>query len=489
MATVKETRSDREAPRRSRFACVVPRTIRASVTLFLLSFSAPLLSSLLAQRAELERYIQRTTLPNGLEVIVVENHNVPMVTIEADVKNGSFTQDSAYEGLSHLYEHMFFKANQEYPNPDDFVARASELGAEFNGTTSEERVNYYLTLPADSIAGGMKFLADALITPLFRSDELDREREVVIGEYDRNESNPFFPFTTAMSKALWTTAWSRKNPLGERAVIESTTPEKMRVIQHRYYVPNNTAIIISGDVTPAHGFALAQSVFGGWQRAPDPFVENPIPPIPALTHDTALIVEQPIGSVVVELQWQGPSASADPASTYAADVFSDVLNQPGSRFQRRLVDSGLFQGIGVNYYTLNHVGPITIEGETTPQHLREAITALTDELRHVNDPGYFSAEELDAVKQHRIVGTERGLERASGFAQELGFWWAVTGLDYFFGYVDTMARQTPADLLTYADKYIVGKPHVVGVLLSPGAQHALNLTPSSLLQLESGARP
>ncbi len=92
------------------------------------------------------------------------------------MKNGSFTQGPEYEGLSHLYEHMFFKANAAYPNPDEFVARASELGAEFNGTTSEERVNYYLTLPADSIEGGMKFLAAALVTPLFRQDELERER-------------------------------------------------------------------------------------------------------------------------------------------------------------------------------------------------------------------------------------------------------------------------------------------------------------------------
>src|SRR4029079_16987826 len=103
-----------------------------------------------AQRAELERRIQRRTLDNGLEVIVVQNRGVPLVTIEADVKNGSFTQPPDYSRLSHPYEHMFFKANKKYPAPDQFVARASELGAEFNGSTSEERVNYYLTVPADS---------------------------------------------------------------------------------------------------------------------------------------------------------------------------------------------------------------------------------------------------------------------------------------------------------------------------------------------------
>ena len=441
----------------------------------------------IAQRAELERHIQRTTLPNGLDIIVVENHGVPLVTIEADVKNGSFTQDPEFEGLSHLYEHMFFKANSAHPNPDDFIGRASELGAEFNGTTSEERVNYYLTVPADSAEGGMKFLAAALINPLFRKDELEREREVVIGEYDRNESSPFFKVSTDMGKALWTTAWSRKNPLGERAIIQSTTPEKMRTIQKRYYIPNNTAIVIAGDIAPAKAFYLAKSIFGGWARGEDPSTVAPVPEIPPITHDTAVIVEQPIGSVVVMLQWQGPSARQDPAATYAADVFSDVLNQPGSRFQRRLVDSGLFHAIGVNYYTLNQVGPITIEGETSPDKLKAALAALRDEIRKLDDPGYFSAEELKAATRQRIVGTMLGLERSSGFAHQLGFWWAVTGLDYFYGYVDTMANQTPNDLQSYASKYIIGKPHVTGVLLSPAMREALQLTPASVL--DSGIRP
>src|SRR6185436_16455214 len=154
-------------------------------------------------RAELEQRIRHAVLPNGLDVMVVENHGVPLVTIEADVKNGSFTQGPAYEGLSHLYEHMFFKANTTFPDPDDFVGRASQLGAVFNGTTSEERVNYYLTVPADSAEGGMKFLAAALMQPSFRRDELEREREVVIGEYNQNESSPYFRFMNNMGQALW----------------------------------------------------------------------------------------------------------------------------------------------------------------------------------------------------------------------------------------------------------------------------------------------
>src|SRR5207248_2315761 len=149
--------------------------------------------------------------------------------------------------------------------------------------------------------------------------------------------------------------------------------------------------------------------------------------------------------------WQGPGAHSDTQATYAADVFSDVLNQPGSRFQRKLVDSGLWQSLNVNYYTLNNVGPITIVGEVMPDKLREAIAALERELIEVVKPGYITVEAVDGVKRRRIVDTMENMERASGFAHQIGFWWAVTGLEYFFGYVDTMGKQTPDDLRRYAN--------------------------------------
>jgi zinc protease len=454
---------------------------RVAAGIQLLAALAGMATTLQAQRAELEKRILRTTLPNGLEVIVIPNPGVPLATIQVAVRNGSFTQSPEFAGLSHLYEHMFFKANADYPSPDEFVNRASDLGGVFNAETHEEVVNYYITLPKDSVEGGLKFMASALKAPLFRRDELERERAVVIGEYDRNESNPFFEFTKATGQALWGSAWSRKDPLGERSVIMSTTPEKMRLIQHRYYIPNNTALIVAGDVTPEQIFALARTTLGDWKRGPDPFVADPIPPTPVLQKDTALIAEAPIGTAILQLQWSGPSASKDPAATYAADVFSDVLNSPSSKFQQRLVDSGLFESIGVNYYTLNQVGPITIQGEVRPEKLKAALGALDDELRKVVEPGYVTARELQDTKQHRIVDAMFNLERASSFAGQLTFWWAVTGLDYFYGYADTMARQSPEDLRRYATTYILGKPRVVAVVLPAEARAAIRLTPADLL--------
>jgi zinc protease len=436
--------------------------------------------TMLAQRAELQKIIQRKVLANGLEVIVVENHGVPLATIEVTVRNGSFTQTPEFAGLAHMYEHMFFRSNATYPRPESYVDRAGDLGAVFNGTTAEERVNYYLTVPADSLVGGIQFLAAALKAPLFRQDELERERQVVIGEYDRNESSPFFQLNKEMDQRLYPGNFSRKNIIGDRQVILTTTPEKMRAIQQKYYVPNNSVVIVAGDVNPASVFGVVERELGSWQKGADPFATDPIPPIPALTRSEGVVVEAGVGAVTVFLQWQGPSVGIDPQSTYAADVFSDVLNDPGSNFQQRLVDSGLWSSLGVNYYTLNHTGPISITGQTSRENLRKALVALDAEIKKFQDPSYFDPVELEAVKAHRAVTSAFDRERSSGFAHTLGFWWSVASLEYYMGYVDNMAQQKTSDLRAYARKYIVGKPRITGVLLSPADRAALSLTSEEL---------
>ena len=200
-----------------------------------------------------------------------------------------------------------------------------------------------------------------------------------------------------MGKALWTTAWSRKNPLGERDVILThDAREDARRSSSRYYVPEQHG---------AHRHrrrdaGLASSrwrrrIFGDWPRGDDPFVDrSDSADAAAHARTTAVIVEQPVNTVAVMLQWQGPSAAEDP------DV--DVR---GRRVLRRAQSAGLARssagswtvGCGsrsvVNYYTLNHVGPITISGETSPDKLREALAALDEEIAKFDEPGYFTTAE------------------------------------------------------------------------------------------------
>jgi zinc protease len=438
---------------------------------------------LAAQRAELEQIIHRRVLPNGLEVIVVENHGVPLVTVELVVKNGAFTQPPELSGLSHMYEHMFFQANPRFPSGAMFTDRLSSIGAVFNGTTREEMVNFYASVSSDSLPAVLGLLSAAYREPLFLPEELEREREVVLGEYDRNEASPFFRLTQELDQRLYPGNFSRKNMIGDREVLRNVTPEQLRFIQRTYYVPNNTALLIAGDVTPDVAFKLAEGEFGTIPRGADPFVAHPVPPIPPLSGSSAVIVEEDVGAVTVFIQWQGPSVGRDPAATFAADVFSDVLNDPGSAFQQRLVDSGLWLGLVVNYYTLNNVGPITISGQTTPQQLRAGLAALFEEIARFDTQAYWDQEALEATKAQRAVSSAFDRERSSSFAHTLGFWWSVADLEYYMGYVDNMAAQTIADLRRYARTYIVGKPHVAGVMIAPAARRQLNLTEAELAAL------
>jgi zinc protease len=426
--------------------------------------------------------IYTRTLGNGLEVIVIENPAVPLVTVELDVKNGAYTQTPEYEGLAHLYEHMFFKANRTIPNQERYLERANELGSVWNGTTSTERVNYFMTLGVDSLEAGMQFMEDAIRYPLFLEDELVRERPVVIGEYDRNESNPFFHLQRGLDTLLWTPGYySRKNSLGTREVILSTPPEKMRAIKDLYYVPNNTALILSGAITRDKGFQLAERIFGDWPRGADPFA-TPVPDPPPLSETKAVIVEQPVGAVAVAVEWQGPSITTSREDTYTADVLAQVLANPTSKFQKAIVDSGLAFNVGFSYVTQMHTGPIQITAQTTPDKALAVHRAILEEVEKLAQPGYISEDELRAAQTQVEVAETYGREKPSTFAQTLGFWWAIADVDYYRGYVNNMRQVRTDDFAAFARKFMVGRPRVSGLLISPDALRATGITVRDLLQ-------
>ena len=449
--------------------------MRSWLWIFLLACPSRLL-------AQADLPIRDTTLANGLQVIVVENHAVPLVTVEFDVKNGSYTQSPEYEGLAHLYEHMFFKANAAIPSQERYLERLRELGGSFNGTTAEERVNYYVTVGTDSLAPTLQFMENAIRSPLFLEDELVRERPVVLGEFDRNEANPFFHLIRGTDSLLWSPGYfSRKNVIGDRRIILSTPQDKMRAIQRQYYVPNNTALILSGDITPARGFKLAADVLDDWPRGADPFA-TPIPNPPPLTRSLAIVVEKPVRSVGLMLRWQGPSVTTDPEATYAADVLSAVVANPASRFQKRLVERGLSFGVQVNYYTLAKTGPITAFGQTTPGNVLALQQAIVQEFARLLDTTYITAAELAGAQQQLGIQALYEREQPNEWAHTVGFWWSVASLDYYRNYVPNMQRVSRTDIARYVRTYIVGKPFVVGVLISPQARAQARLTPEALLR-------
>jgi zinc protease len=421
-------------------------------------------------------------LPNGLEIIVMEDHSIPLVTIELAVKNGSYTEPPELNGLSHLYEHMFFKQNRAIANAEEYLRTIGQMGIAYNGTTREEVVEYYFTTTSPNIRTAMQFMKDAARYPLFDEREFAREQQVVIGEIDRNESNPFFPLQQEMNNRLFYRYTSRKNPLGNRQTVSGATTTMMRLIQQRYYVPNNSALVVTGDVDPQEVYKMAQEFYGDWaRREKDPFVEFPLVEHPPLPKSEGAVVTSPVQNVVINIGWHGPSIGKDNPATYAADVFSFILRQPNSRFQRNLVDSGLVTGVDLSYYTQRNVGPIQLLAQTTPDKAHAAIKAIYEEIAHFNDKDYYTDEQLESAKALLEADDLYSREKTSDYTHTLSFWWASTGLEYFRGYLPRLRATSRADISRYVTTYIQGKPHVGLALMSSDAQAKIKVQPEELI--------
>jgi zinc protease len=398
------------------------------------------------------------------------------------VRNGSFTEPPELNGLSHLYEHMFFKTNRAVANQEEYVRTIGNLGIAYNASTREEVVNYFFTTTSPNLRTSLQFMRDSIRYPLFDEREFEREREVVIGEIDRQESNPYFYLIQGITQRMFPKYTSRKTPIGSRQTVSAATTAMMRLIQERYYVPNNSALVVTGDVNPEEVFKIAEGLYGDWpRRQKEPFVEFPLvehPPIPK--SDGGLII-QPVQNINVVIGWHGPSIGKDDASTYAADVFSFILTQPNSRFQRNLVDSGLTTGVVINYYTQRNVGPIQISFQTSPEKAREAIKAVYNEIAHFNDKDYYTDEQLESAKALLEADDLYSREKLSEYAHTLSFWWSSTGLEYFRGYLGRLRATSRADINRYVTTYIQGKPHIGLALLSQETQDKLKLQPEELV--------
>lgn len=426
--------------------------------------------------------IVNKTLDNGLEIVVLEDHSVPLVTVELAVRNGSFTEPPELNGLSHLYEHMFFKANRATSNNEDYLKTIDQLGIIYNGQTLEEIVEYYFTTTTPNLPVAMRFMRDAVRYPLFDERQFEQEREVVIGELDRHESNPFGFLSSEMNNRLFYKYPSRKDPGGNKQTVATATTEKMRLIQGRYYVPNNSAIVITGDVSAPAAYLMVQELFGDWPRRPiDPFKEFPLVEHPPLPKSEGAIIKQPVQNVIIELGWQGPSIGKDDAATYAADVFSFILRQPNSRFQRALTDTGLATNANFGYYTQRNVGPINLVAQTTPDKAKAATRAIYNEVAHFNDPDYFTDEQLESAKALLESEDLYSREKLDDYTHTIGFWWASTGLDYYRGYLGRLRATSRADISRYLSVYVIGKPHVGLALMNEDAQKTSGLTVDDLL--------
>ncbi|HET9709986.1 MAG TPA: pitrilysin family protein [Gemmatimonadales bacterium] len=419
----------------------------------------------MAQGASVDSTVRRITLDNGLQVIVAENHSVPIVTVLIAVRNGAMTQDSGAEGMAHLYEHLLFRSYKG--DPDAFALEASDLDADWNGTTAEEVVTYYLAPPSKNALKAIALLARLVQRPRFSARDLKDERPVVLNELQRDEADPEQALERQALRMLWGASWSRKDVGGDSASLLHIDIPRLQQAYGEYYVPNNAALVVSGDVSTSDVFAAAKEQFGPWTRAPDPFAQRPVPAVAPLTASRALLMAKPVTHALILVKYRGPSAGQDTISPYALDLLCDVLNEHGSAFQRHLAGSGMFQSVQCGYETLAHVGPITFRGETTPERAPQALTALLTELDGLASMDGVTEEDLAIAKKRQRVSSELEGESSYALAPVLAESWSIGGAESYGLYERRVAAQRLIDVKDVATLFVSSQPRIIAVLAPP----------------------
>lgn len=425
----------------------------------------PLLAMSTALQSKPDTFVQRRTLPNGLEIIVVRNSAVPLATALVAVRNGAFTQDTDEVGLAHLYEHLLFRSFGH--GPEDFGIEAGKLKGDYEATTDEEVVRYFLTVPSENIEPAIGLLGKLMINAHFSNGDLKAERSVVLNELQRRVSDPEADLQRQVQRALWGSAWNRKDVLGDSASLQQISTDRLRAAYARYYVPNNAALIVTGDVEPDRIFSAAEKEFGDWKRAPDPFADRPIPAVLPLPQTTAVMVARDVPDVTIVVAMDGPSVTSDAGASYAADVLFDVLDEGLSGFQERLVELGSFESISADYVPLAHTGLIEFRGTAKPQNAKQAILALIGELQRLDALEGLTDDDLTIARKRRQVGGALARENIASLAPSLASWWGSGAMENYLDYDAHTATQAADSLRRFAQRYITRAPRVIGVLGTP----------------------
>jgi len=437
----------------------------------LLAFIACLLSAIAFAQPKVPEHVFYQKLSNGLEVMVLEDHTIPFSTIEIACKNGSFTEDNEYNGLSHLYEHMFFKSNKQYKSQEDFLNATDKLDMTFNGQTLEENVIYYCTLPKQNTVKGMEFMNAAIRYPKFKKSDMLDENPIVDAEFQRQESSPYFVLLDTLNHLLWGNNYSRKNIIGNHQVILSATPEKMEIIKNKFYYPNNCLLVVAGDVDHNEIFPRVESIYGSWKSSSfDIAKEYPIPEIEPLKKNNLAVIESDLADApLMVLRWQGPDMRNDIKATYTADVFSYILNQRRSQLTQALQETGLANDVQINYYSQKYVGPITFSVSPNPGKIKECYQAMMKELEQWDDDSYISDKQLERAKKILYITQVEEREEVERYVHLLSFWWACATTDYYTFYRENMDKVTRADIKNYVRTYIKGKYFCGGLIIPKGS--------------------
>ncbi len=452
---------------------MIPRNVRAVSILLVMGAFAPVAS---AQRRATPAggvprlAFEKTTLPNGLEVILHEDHSTPIVVVNTWYKVGSGDEKPGRTGFAHLFEHIMFMGSEHVPT-GQFDKLLESVGANNNGSTTEDRTNYYESLPSNALPLALWLDADRMghLLPVMDQAKLDLQRDVVKNERRQRVDNvPYGKWRETVLAALYPPNHPYHWPvIGSMADLSAASLEDVKQFFRTYYAPNNATLVIAGDFNRDSALTWVNRYFGGIPRGPQ-MPSRPVVPTVTVPRDTFLVLEDRVVLPRLFEVWEtGRIYAPDDAPL---DVLADVLaGDKNSRLYKRLVfDMQVAQDVSAFNNSTKLDGNfnviVTPKPGQTPTRMAELVK---EEIDKVAKEGITPRELARALNSRRASFLDQ-------IASVLGKSDRLAEYNYFAGTPDYIQRDaarydhvTAADVQRVAAQYLT-KPKVVLTVVPQG---------------------
>ena len=372
--------------------------------------------------------VRRTTLPNGVTLVVREQPGTGVVALDAWVKAGYFHEPDEVAGMAHLFEHMFFKGSREFPGAERIARELAAVGGQSNAGTIYDSTNYYFVVPAEGFPRAAEIMADAVAHPLFDPAELAKEAEVVIEESNRKLDNPLPLSIERMLATSFTEHRIRRWRIGSNEVLRDIRRDDLLAFFETLYRPENLIVAVAGDVTHAEAERIAGASFGSIPRGTHSKRRGPVePPQKEFRYGRSSGDLQQGYSV---LGWHTVGVGGE--GEQALDLLATILGGGrSSRLFRHVVGPDGAATAEASHWQFEDVGVFMIQASFDEARRAEVDRRLLAEVERLKAHGPSAAELLlarNVARAQTVLGLEDALGQVQALAQaEARYGYAALG--------------------------------------------------------------
>ncbi len=416
--------------------------------------------------------VTRATLDNGLRVVMSEDHTVPTVAVAVYYDVGSRNETKGRSGFAHLFEHMMFQGSANIDKGEHFSLIINR-GGDANGTTSNDRTNYFETLPANELALGLWLEADRMRSLAITQDNFENQRQTVMEERrQRIDNQPYVPSMLRINELAYGDYWPyAHSTIGDMQDLVDAPLEAVQAFFDMYYAPNNAVLSISGDFDPHQAMQAIERYFGSIpSRERTPFVE-PKPPMQTAERSETMY-DRNATLPAFHLAYHIP-ASRTP-DHYPLEMLALILGDGESSrlYQTLIKKKEICQNIAVG--TDDRRGPdlFSVWAVMSSGHSpKEAQRVVYSELARIAKKG-ITARELEKAKNRIsaafVFGLQSNMARAQHLAEFELYWGDANLLMLELDHYLTVSRE---DIRRVAKKYFSASNRTVLEVL-PGSPPA-----------------